>query len=69
MNSIQSVKRGVWYIGGRCRRQREQKGAFLRMADLLGYVAAPRIGEIAKPILRNIVGRRKVKGRHHRQYA
>ena len=69
MNRKQSVKRGVWYIGGRRRRQRKQKGGFLRIAGLLGSVAAPRVGEIAKPILRNIVGRRKVKGRHHRQYA
>ena len=69
MNRKQSVKRGVWYIGGRRRRQRRQKGEFLPIAGLLGSVAAPLIGEIAKPILRKIVGSRKVKRRHRRRYA
>ena len=69
MNRKQSVKRGVWYIVGRRRRQRGQKGGFLPIAGILGSVAAPRIDEIAKPILINIVGCRKVKGRRHRQYA
>ena len=69
MNRKQSVKRGVLYKGGRRRRQRGQKGRFLPIAGLLGSVAAPCIGEIAKPVLINIVGCRKVKGRCHRQYA
>ena len=69
MNRKPSVKRGVWYIGGRRRRRRGQKGEFLPIAGLLRSVAAPLIGEIAKPILRKIVGGRKVKRRRHHRYA
>ena len=69
MNRNQSVKGGVWYIGGRRRRTRGQNGGFLPIAGLLGYAAAPLIGEIAKPILRKIVGGRKVKRRRHWRYA
>ena len=65
MNRNQSVKGGVWYIGGRRRRTREQNGGFLPIAGLLGYAAAPLVGEITKPILRKIVGGRKVKRRRH----
>ena len=69
MNRKQSVKRGVWYIDGRRRKQRGQKGEFLPIAGLLGSVTAPLIGEIAKPILRKTVGSRQVKRRHRRRYA
>ena len=41
----------------------------LPIAGLLGSVAAPLIGEIAKPMLRKIVGGRKVKRRRRRRYA
>ena len=69
MNRKQSVKRGVWYIGGRRRKRRGQKGAFLPIAGLLGSVAAPLISEITKPILRKIVAGRKFKRRRRRRYA
>ena len=45
------------HLGGkRRRRKRGQKGFFLPIAGLLGSVAAPLIGEIAKSILKKIVG-------------
>ena len=69
MNRKQSVKRGVWYIGGRCRRRRRQQGGFLPIAGLLRSVAAPLISEITKPILRKIVGSRRVTRRCRRRYA
>ena len=57
----QSVRGGVWHLGDkrRRRRKRRQKGFFLPIAGLLGSVAAPLIGEIAKPILKKIVGGRR----------
>ena len=51
MKRKQSVRNSVWYIGGRRRSRRGQKGGFLPIAGLLGSVAATLIGEIAKPIL------------------
>ena len=69
MKRKQSVKKGVWYIGGRRRRTRRQKWDFLPIARLLGSVAAPLIGKIAKPILRKIVGGKMVKRRRRRRYA
>ena len=69
MKRKQSVKKGVWYIGGRRRRTRGQKGVFFPIAGLLGSVAAPLIGEIAKPILRKIVGSKRVKRKRLRRYA
>ena len=68
MNRKQSVKGGVYYIGGRRRRTRGQKGGFLPIAGLLGPVAAVLIGEIAKPIQRRIVGGTRVKRRSCRRY-
>ena len=54
----QSVKKGVWYIGGRCRRapKRRQKGGAIPIG-LIAPLAAPVLGEIAKPILDKILGR------------
>ena len=69
MNRKQSVKGGVWYIGGGRRRKIGQKGFFLPIAGLLRSVAARLIGEIAKPILRKIVGGRRVTRRRRRRYA
>ena len=68
MDRKQSVKGGVYYIGGRRRRTRGLKGGFLPIAGLLGPVAAVLIGEIAKPIQRKIVGGRRIKRRSCRQY-
>ena len=54
----QSVKKGVWYIGGRYRRapKRRQKGGAIPIG-LIAPLAAPVLGEIAKPILDKILGR------------
>ena len=43
------------------KKQKGTKGGFFPIAGLLGSVVAPLIGEIAKPILKKIVG-----GRRHR---
>ena len=60
MRRKQSVRGGVWHLGGKKRRRkRGQKGVFLPIAGLLGSVTAPLIGEIAKPILKKIVGGRR----------
>ena len=63
MNRKQSVKIGVWYIGGSRRRRRGRKGGFLPIAGLLGSVPALLIGEITKSIITKIVGGRKTKRR------
>ena len=68
MKRKQSVRNVVWHIGRRCRSRREQKGGgggVFPIAGLLGSVATPLIDEIAKPILKKIVGGR----RHRRRYA
>ena len=54
----QSVKKGVSYIGGRYRRapKRRQKGGAIPIG-LIAPLAAPVLGEIAKPILDKILGR------------
>ena len=54
----QSVKKGVWYIGGRYRRapKRRQKGGAIPIG-LIAPLAALVLGEIAKPILGKILGR------------
>ena len=60
MRRKQSVRGSVWHLGGKRRRRKSgQKGGFLPIAGLLGSVAAPLIGEIAKPILKKVVGGRR----------
>ena len=64
MRRKQSARGGVWHLGGkRSRRKGGQKkkggGRGLPIAGLLGYVPAPLIGEIAKPIFKKIVGGRR----------
>ena len=53
MRGKQSVRKGVWYIGGRKRRARKiyrkQRGKGLPQG-LIASAAAPFIGEIAKPL-------------------
>ena len=54
----QSVKKGVWHIGGRYKRPKKGKqkgGAF--PFGLIVSLAAPILGEVAKPILGKILGR------------
>ena len=55
MRGKQSVKKGVWYIGGRKR----YRGRGLPIG-LIASAAAPFLGEIANPIFKKIFsGRRK----------
>ena len=61
MRGKQSVRKGVWFFGGRRRikrGKRGQRGGFLPLAGLLGAAAGPIIGEIAKPLLKKIIGGR-----------
>ena len=56
----QSVRKGVWYIGGKYKRapkrkKRQQGGAI--PFGLIASLAAPILGEVAKPIFGKILGR------------
>ena len=60
----QSVRKGVWYIGGKYKKapkRKKQKGGAIPFG-LLASLAAPILGEVAKPIFGKILGR----GRRHR---
>ena len=64
MRGKQYVKKGVWFIGGK---KRKQKGGPFPLG-LLASIGAPILGEIAKPILGKIFGRgRKLKRRRKRR--
>ena len=58
----QSVKKGLWYFGGKKekKKKKKQRGKGFPI-DLLASAAAPFLGEIAKPIFKTIFsrGRRK----------
>ena len=45
------MKKGVWYIGGK---KRKQRGGAIPLG-LLASIGAPILGEIAKPILGKIL--------------
>ena len=62
----QVVKKGVWYIGGKYRKSRRKKrkqkgGAF--PFGLIASLAAPVLGEVAKPLFKKILGRGKKRKR------
>ena len=59
----QSVKKGVWYIGGKKKKKRrkKQKGRAI-LFGLIASLAAPVLGEIAKPVFKTIFGRGKKNG-------
>ena len=57
----QSVKKEVWYIGGkykRAPRKKKQKGRAI-LFGLIASLATPVLAEVAKPILGKIFGRGK----------
>ena len=57
----QSAKKGVWCIGGKYKkapRKKKQKGRAIPFG-LIASLAAPVLGEVAKPILGKIFGRGK----------
>ena len=62
MRGKQSVKKGIWHIGGKYKRapKRRQRGGAIPLG-LLASIGAPILGEIAKPIFGKIFrrGRRK----------
>ena len=57
MRGKQSVRRGIWHIGGRKKyKRKKQKGGAIPFG-LLASIAAPVLGEIAKPLLGKILGK------------
>ena len=57
MRGKQSVRKGVWYVGGKKRRYRKQRGRGIPFR-LIASAAAPFLGEVAKPLLKNFFGGR-----------
>ena len=51
----QSVRKGVWYIGGKKRRKKQKGKGF--PIGLLASVGLPILSEIAKPVFKKIIGR------------
>ena len=62
MHGRQSIKKGVWHIGGR---KRQKGGAF--PLGLVASLAGPILGEVAKPTFKIILGRRFKKKRRRRK--
>ena len=59
MRGKQSVKKGVWHIRGKRKyRKRRQRGKGFPIGNLAS-AAAPILGEVPKPILKEISGGRK----------
>ena len=53
----QTVKKGIWCIGGRYKkRKRKQTGGAIPF-ELIASLAGPILGEVAKPIFKKIIGR------------
>ena len=52
MHGRQSIKKGIWNIGGR---KRQRGDAF--PLGLVASLAGPILGEVAKPIFKTILGR------------
>ena len=60
MRGKQSVRKGIWYIGGKRKRapkRKKQKGGAIPFG-LLASIGAPILREIVKPLLGKILGRR-----------
>ena len=63
MRGTQSLRKGVWYIGGKRKyRKRQQRGKGFPIG-LLASATTPILGEVAKPILKKSFGVRKRKRR------
>ena len=62
----QSVRKGVWYIGGKykraSKRRKKQTGGAIPFG-VIASLAAPVLGEVAKPIFKRILGRGRRKKR------
>ena len=64
MRRRKSVRKSVWYLGGRRKKRirrgkKGQRGGFFPLPGLLGAAAGPIIGEIAKPLLKKFTGGRR----------
>ena len=66
MRGRQSIKKGVWHIGGK-RKRRQRGGAF--PLGLVAPLAGPLLGEVAKPIFKTILGRGIQQRRRRRRRA
>ena len=66
MRGRQSIKKGVWHIGGR--RKRRQRGSAFPLG-LVASLAGPLLGEVAKPIFKTILGRGIQQRRRRRRRA
>ena len=62
MRGRQSIKKGVWHIGGK---KRQKGGAF--PLGLVASLAGPILGEVAKLIFKTILGRGLKKKRRRRK--
>ena len=51
----QSVRKGVWYIGGKKKKKKKQRGKSFPIG-LLASVGVPIFSELAKPIAKKIFG-------------
>ena len=58
MRGKQSVRKGVWYTGGKKRRYRKQRGRGIPLG-LIASAAAPFLGEVAKLLLKKCFGGRR----------
>ena len=58
----QSVKKGIWYLGGRYKKARKRQRGKDFLLGLLASIGAPILGEIAKPIFGKIFGKGKKGG-------
>ena len=71
MRGKQSVRKGIWHIGGKYKKapkRKRQKGGAIPFGPLAS-IGAPILGEIAKPILGKILGRGlKKRRRRTRKY-
>ena len=56
----QSVKKWIWYLGGRKKNKKRQRGKGFPLG-LLASIGAPTLGEVAKLILGKIFGRGRIR--------
>ena len=55
MRRKQSVKKDVWYIGGKRRRYSKKRRGGAIPFGLIASAAGPSLGEVAKPLLKNFL--------------
>ena len=55
----QTVKKGIWRIGGRYKKRKRKQNGRANSFGLIASLADPILGEVAKPIFKKIVSGRK----------